>query len=90
MHLGLFLAQVREDPRVSEFELRGKRLELQNRGVDASEFLRWLPTTSSHRIGRNDPGRQARPPPPRDRLNDGSGLHLKLFVEGGSHGWRFD
>jgi hypothetical protein len=36
---------VREDPRVSEFELQGKRQELQNRGVDASEFLQWLTTT---------------------------------------------
>ena len=24
------------------------------------------------------------------RLNDGSGLYLRLFVKGGSHGWRFD
>jgi len=27
---------------------------------------------------------------PRQRLNDGEGLYLKLFVNGGSHGWRFD
>ena len=26
----------------------------------------------------------------RDRLSDGSGLYLKLFVKGGSHGWRLD
>lgn len=26
----------------------------------------------------------------RARLNDGSGLYLRLFVKGGSHGWRFD
>lgn len=25
---------------------------------------------------------------PRKRLNDGDGLHLLLFVKGGSHGWR--
>ncbi len=24
------------------------------------------------------------------RLNDGDGLYLRLFVKGGSHGWRFD
>jgi integrase len=27
---------------------------------------------------------------PRQRLSDGEGLYLKLFVNGGSHGWRFD
>jgi len=27
---------------------------------------------------------------PRQHLNDGEGLYLKLFVNGGSHGWRFD
>jgi hypothetical protein len=27
---------------------------------------------------------------PRRRLNDGAGLYLLLFVNGGSHGWRFD
>jgi integrase len=27
---------------------------------------------------------------PRNRLNDGGGLYLLLFVNGGSHGWRFD
>jgi len=27
---------------------------------------------------------------PRNRLNDGDGLYLLLFVNGGSHGWRFD
>ena len=26
----------------------------------------------------------------RDRLSDGAGLYLKLFVKGGSHGWRLD
>ena len=26
----------------------------------------------------------------RKRLNDGGGLYLRLFVNGGSHGWRFD
>ena len=24
------------------------------------------------------------------RLNDGSGLYLRIFVKGGSHSWRFD
>jgi len=27
---------------------------------------------------------------PRARLTDGAGLYLRLFVKGGSHGWRFD
>ena len=27
---------------------------------------------------------------PRQHLSDGEGLYLKLFVNGGSHGWRFD
>ena len=27
---------------------------------------------------------------PRHRLTDGAGLYLRLFVKGGSHGWRFD
>ncbi|MFN9104840.1 MAG: tyrosine-type recombinase/integrase, partial [Betaproteobacteria bacterium] len=27
---------------------------------------------------------------PRNRLNDGGGLYLLLFVNGGSHGWRLD
>lgn len=27
---------------------------------------------------------------PRRRLSDGAGLYLLLFVNGGSHGWRFD
>ncbi len=26
----------------------------------------------------------------RGRLRDGDGLYLRLFVNGGSHGWRFD
>jgi len=26
----------------------------------------------------------------RQRINDGAGLYLRLFVNGGSHGWRFD
>ena len=25
---------------------------------------------------------------PRRRLSDGAGLYLRLFVNGGSHGWR--
>lgn len=27
---------------------------------------------------------------PRKRLSDGDGLYLRLFVKGGSHGWRLD
>jgi hypothetical protein len=29
-----------------------------------------------------------KPGDPRQRLNDGDGLHLLLFVKGGAHGWR--
>lgn len=31
-----------------------------------------------------------KPGDPRSRLTDGAGLYLRLFVKGGSHGWRFD
>ena len=43
-----------------------------------------------HLIASDATIRAVKPGHPRDRLNDGSGLHLKLFVKGGSHGWRFD
>ena len=31
-----------------------------------------------------------KPGDPRTRLSDGDGLYLRLFVKGGSHGWRLD
>lgn len=34
--------------------------------------------------------RTIKPGDPRKRLTDGDGLYLRLFVKGGSHGWRFD
>ena len=34
--------------------------------------------------------RTIKPGDPRKRLSDGSGLYLRLFVKGGSHGWRLD
>jgi integrase len=34
--------------------------------------------------------RAVKPGDPRGRLADGGGLYLKLFVKGGSHGWRLD
>lgn len=34
--------------------------------------------------------RSIKPGDPRKRLNDGGGLYLRLFVKGGSHGWRLD
>ena len=43
-----------------------------------------------HLIASDATIRAVKPGHPRDRLNDGSGLHLKLFVKGGSHAWRFD
>ena len=33
--------------------------------------------------------RAIRPGDPRKRISDGDGLYLLLFVNGGSHGWRF-
>ncbi|XVJ70359.1 MAG: integrase arm-type DNA-binding domain-containing protein [Rhizobacter sp.] len=34
--------------------------------------------------------RSIKPGDPRKRLSDGDGLYLRLFVKGGSHGWRLD
>jgi integrase len=34
--------------------------------------------------------RAIKPGDPRKRISDGDGLYLRLFVNGGSHGWRFD
>ncbi|CAM5795666.1 tyrosine-type recombinase/integrase [Rhizobacter fulvus] len=34
--------------------------------------------------------RSIKPGDPRGRLSDGDGLYLRLFVKGGSHGWRLD
>jgi len=34
--------------------------------------------------------RRIKPGDPRKRLSDGDGLYLRLFVKGGSHGWRLD
>ena len=34
--------------------------------------------------------RTIKPGDPRKRLSDGNGLYLRLFVKGGSHGWRLD
>ena len=34
--------------------------------------------------------RAVKPGNPRKRLSDGDGLYLRLFVNGGSHGWRLD
>jgi hypothetical protein len=34
--------------------------------------------------------RRIKPGDPLKRLSDGDGLYLRLFVKGGSHGWRFD
>lgn len=34
--------------------------------------------------------RTIKPGDPRKRLNDGDGLYLRLFVNGGAHGWRLD
>lgn len=43
-----------------------------------------------HLISSNATILAIKPGDERKRLNDGSGLYLRLFVKGGSHGWRFD
>jgi hypothetical protein len=43
-----------------------------------------------HLIPSNATIKAIKPGDVRNRLADGAGLHLKLFVNGGSHGWRFD
>lgn len=43
-----------------------------------------------HLISSDAAIRNIKPGDERKRLNDGEGLYLKLFVKGGSHGWRLD
>lgn len=43
-----------------------------------------------HLIPSNATIQAIKPGDPRQRLGDGAGLYLLLFVKGGSHGWRFD
>jgi integrase len=43
-----------------------------------------------HLISSDATIRAIKPSDPRKRLSDGDGLVLLLFVNGGSHGWRFD
>lgn len=43
-----------------------------------------------HLIASNATIKAIKPGDVRNRLADGAGLYLKLFVNGGSHGWRFD
>jgi integrase len=43
-----------------------------------------------HLIPSNATIKSIRPGDARQRLSDGAGLYLRLFVKGGSHGWRFD
>jgi len=43
-----------------------------------------------HLISGDAAIRAVKPVDPRARLSDGDGLYLKLFVKGGSHGWRID
>ena len=43
-----------------------------------------------HLIPSNATIKAIKPGDVRNRLADGAGLYLKLFVNGGSHGWRFD
>ena len=43
-----------------------------------------------HLIPSNTTIKAIKPGDVRNRLADGAGLYLKLFVNGGSHGWRFD
>lgn len=43
-----------------------------------------------HLISSDATIKAIKPGDPRVRLTDGAGLYLRLFVKGGSHGWRFD
>ena len=43
-----------------------------------------------HLIASNATIKSIKPGDARQRLTDGAGLYLRLFVKGGSHGWRFD
>ena len=43
-----------------------------------------------HLISSNATIKAVKPGDARGRLTDGAGLYLRLFVKGGSHGWRFD
>jgi len=43
-----------------------------------------------HLIASNATIKAIRPGDARQRLTDGAGLYLRLFVNGGSHGWRLD
>ena len=42
-----------------------------------------------HLIPSDKTIRAIKPGDERQRLSDGDGLYLQLFVKGGSHGWRF-
>ena len=43
-----------------------------------------------HLISSNATNKAVKPGDTRARITDGAGLYLRLFVKGGSHGWRFD
>lgn len=45
---------------------------------------------AQHLIASNATIKAIKPGDARSRLRDGAGLYLRLFVNGGSHGWRFD
>lgn len=45
---------------------------------------------AQHLIASDASIKAIKPADPRQRLTDGAGLYLKLFVKGGSHAWRFD
>lgn len=45
---------------------------------------------AQHLIPSNATIQAIKPGDARQRLGDGAGLYLLLFVKGGSHGWRFD
>ena len=45
---------------------------------------------AQHLIASNATIKAVKPGGTLSRLTDGGGLYLRLFVKGGSHGWRFD
>jgi Arm DNA-binding domain len=70
----------------SGFTLQQLLQELQN----LSQRHFGVPAWHSHLIASNATIKSIRRGDARNRLPDGAGLYLRLFVNGGSHGWRFD
>ena len=69
--------------------LKTEHLNLQ--AIGRSQLKKHIqPKASGHLIPGDSTIRAVKPGDTRKRLNDGGGLYLRLFVNGGAHGWRFD